>query len=84
MSLYNELKRRNVIRVAVVYLTASWLFIQVADTVFPVYGLGNSALNMLITALAIGFPLFLLFSWVFELTPDGLKRESEIDHSASI
>jgi len=77
MSFYHELKRRNVIRVAVAYLTASWLLIQVADTVFPVYGLGTNALDMLITALAIGFPLFLLFSWVFEITPEGLKRETE-------
>jgi len=84
MSLYNELKRRNVIRVAVAYLTACWLLIQVADTVFPVYGLGTNSLNTLITVLAIGFPLFLLFSWIFELTPEGIKREVEADHTTSI
>ena len=84
MSFYFELKRRNVLRVAVAYLTASWLLIQVADTVFPVYGLGNTALNVLITVLAIGFPLCLLFSWIFEFTPEGLRRETEIDRAASI
>ena len=83
MSLYHELKRRNVIRVAVAYLTASWLLVQVADTVFPVYNLENNSLHVLILALAIGFPLFLLFSWVFEITPEGLKRETEIDRSLS-
>lgn len=83
MSLYHELKRRNVIRVAVAYLTASWLLIQVADTVFPVYNLESNSLHVLISALAIGFPLFLLFSWVFEITPEGLKRETEIDRSLS-
>ena len=83
MSLFTELSRRNVIRVAVAYLTASWLLIQVADTVFPVYGLGADAMNMLITALAIGLPLFLVFSWVFEITPEGLKLETAVDRAVS-
>ena len=84
LSLFSELKRRNVLRVAAAYLTASWLLIQVADTVFPVFGLGTGALNVLITVLAIGFPLFLLFSWVFELTPEGLRRENQVDRTASV
>ena len=84
MSLFGELKRRNVLRVAVVYLMAAWLLIQVADTLFPVYGLSTGALNVLIIVLAIGFPLFLLFSWIFEITPEGLRRETEIDRAASI
>jgi len=84
LSLFSELKHRNVLRVAVAYLAAAWLLIQVADTVFPVYGLGAGALNVLITVLAIGFPLFLLFSWVFEITPEGLKREKEVDRAASV
>jgi adenylate cyclase len=83
MSFYAELRRRNVLRVAVAYATASWLLIQVADTIFPVYGLGPGAMNALITVLAIGLPLSMLFSWVFELTPEGLKRESEVDRAAS-
>ncbi len=84
MSFFAELKRRNVLRVGVAYVTASWLLIQVADTVFPVYGLGPGAMNLLITVLAIGFPLFLLFSWVFEITPEGLKLERDVDREASI
>ena len=70
MSLYHELKRRNVLRVALAYLIASWLLIRVADTVFPVYGLGSGTLNVLITVLAISFPLFRLLSWAFEITQD--------------
>ena len=65
---------------AMAYLAASWLVIQVADTMFPVYGLGNGALNVLITALAIGFPFFLLLSWVFRLTPQGFRREINEGH----
>jgi hypothetical protein len=79
MSLFNELKRRNVLRVALAYLIASWLLIQVADTVFPVYGLGSGTLNVLITVLAIGFPLFLLFSWAFEITQDNNRVAGSVE-----
>jgi len=84
LSLFNELKRRNVLRVAVAYLTASWLLIQVAATVFPVFGLGPGAQYIVITVLTIGFPLCLLFSWVFEITPEGLKREKDVDHARPV
>jgi TolB-like protein/Tfp pilus assembly protein PilF len=84
MSFFAELKRRNVLRVGVAYVTASWLLLQVADTVFPVYGLGMDAMNALITMLAIGLPLFLLFSWVFEITPEGLKWEKDVDRARSL
>jgi hypothetical protein len=73
------LKCRNVFRVAVAYLTASWLLIEVAETIFPLYGFGDTPARIVVTALAIGFPLILLFSWVFELTPEGLKKEKDID-----
>jgi hypothetical protein len=79
MSLYHELKRRNVLRVALAYLIASWLLIQVADTVFPVYGLDSGTLNALITVLAIGFPLFLLFSWAFEITRDNNRIAGSVE-----
>ena len=76
MSLFTELKRRNVIRVAVAYLAGAWLLIQVADTVFPAYGLAPSALTTLITVLVIGFVPAVIVSWVFELTPEGLRRDT--------
>jgi TolB-like protein len=84
MSLYQELKRRNVIRVAIAYLAASWLLIEAAETIFPLYGFGDAPARIVVTVLAIGFPLFLVFSWVFEITPEGLKKEKDIDRAASV
>ena len=65
MSIFNELKRRNVIRVALAYLAGAWLLIQIADTVFPAYDLPISALNVLITTLAIGFVPSRRVAWAF-------------------
>lgn len=75
MSLFSELKRRNVFRVATAYLVASWLIIQVAETILPAYGFGGEAIRLVISLLAIAFVPVLLFSWVFEITPEGLQRE---------
>ena len=83
MSLIAELKRRNVIRVGAAYVVASWLVIQVVETIFPVYGLSDAAIRFAITALAVGFIPAVIFAWVFELTPEGLKRGQDVDHSAS-
>jgi TolB-like protein len=84
MSLFRELKRRNVFRVGIAYLAASWLLIEVAETIFPLYGFGNTPARMVVTLLAIGFPLFLVFSWVFEITPEGLKLEKDVRRDESI
>ena len=84
MSLYHELKRRNVIRVAIAYLAASWLLIEAAETIFPLYGFGDAPARIVVTLLAIGFPLFLVFSWVFEITPEGLKLEKDVKREESI
>ena len=78
MSLFVELKRRNVIRVLVAYLAGAWLLIQVADTVFPAYGLPPGALTALITLLVIGLVPVTVVSWVFEWTPEGLKRDADV------
>jgi TolB-like protein len=78
MSLLSELQRRNVFRVAIAYLAAAWLLVEVTDTIFPYFNLGETAVRILIILLAIGFPLFLVFSWVFEITPQGLKREKDV------
>jgi adenylate cyclase len=84
MSFFNELKRRNVIRVATAYVVASWLIIQVAETIFPVYGLGDVAIRSVITFLAVAFIPTLIFSWVFELTPEGFTREVDVDREDSM
>jgi TolB-like protein/Tfp pilus assembly protein PilF len=85
MSLLSELKRRNVLRVATAYVVASWLIIQVAETILPAYGFGEAALRVVITLLAIAMGPVLVFSWVFELTPEGFKREVEVlqEHSVT-
>lgn len=84
MSFVAELQRRNVIRVAIAYLAGSWLLLQIADTLLPAYGFGPGAIRIAVAVLSIGFVLTVVFAWVFELTPEGLKRESEVDHSSSI
>jgi TolB-like protein len=84
MSFLEELRRRNVFRVGIAYGVAAWLLIQVADTVFPRIGLPESAVTLVIALLAIGFVPALIFAWAFELTPEGLKREREIERTGSI
>ncbi len=84
MLLFSELKRRNVIRVAAAYTVASWLVIQVVETIFPAFGFGDAAIRLVVIVLAIGILPVAVFAWAFELTPDGLKRESDVDRSLSI
>jgi len=84
MSIIQELKRRNVFRVAAAYLTGAWLLIEVIQTLFPVYGISDAAIRLVVTLLAIGFPLVLIFSWVYELTPEGLRLERDIDRSVRL
>jgi TolB-like protein len=78
MKLLAELKRRNVIRMGGLYLVGAWLVTQVASTVFPAFDLPGWALRGVILLLAIGFVPALIFAWVFELTPDGLKRDDGV------
>jgi TolB-like protein/tetratricopeptide (TPR) repeat protein len=84
VSLIEELKRRNVFRVAVLYLVVSWVILQVADVLFPALDVPEWGINLILGVLILGFPLVLIFSWVYELTPEGIKREKDIDRSQSI
>ena len=84
MSFIEELKRRNVFRVGIAYAVVGWLLLQVSDIVFPRIGLSDSAVTLVIALLGVGFLPALIFAWAFEMTPDGLKREEEIDRSQSI
>ncbi|MGB5257500.1 MAG: hypothetical protein WBN44_09635 [Woeseiaceae bacterium] len=84
MSFFQELKRRNVFRVAVAYIIVGWLVLQVGDTLVPALHLPqwfNSGIALL---LILGFPIAVLFAWAFELTPEGVKLERNVDRSASI
>jgi adenylate cyclase len=82
MSILDELKRRNTIRVAALYLVASWLVLQVADILFGAFDLPSWSIRLLVAILILGFPVVLIFSWVFEITPDGIKREADINRNA--
>ncbi|VUX56211.1 membrane protein of unknown function [uncultured Woeseiaceae bacterium] len=84
MSLFNELKRRNVFRVAIAYVIVAWLVIQVADVVLNNITAPDWVFQVLILFLAIGFPFAVIFAWAFEMTPEGLQREHEVDRSRSI
>ena len=81
--LFQELKRRNVIRVAIAYVVGAWLLLQVTEVLSGLLELPSSLGKAVVVILAIGFPLVVAFAWVFELTPQGIKRESEVqsDHS---
>jgi len=84
MSLFSELKHRNVLRVAIAYLAVSWLLIQIVETLFPIFGLADELVRLFVIILVIGFPLILIFSWLYELTPEGLKLEKDVDRTGSL
>src|SRR5215813_2839958 len=79
-----ELKRRNVIRVAGLYLVGAWLVVQVAGTLLPMFGSPEWLPRTIVVLLAIGFVPALIFSWVFQVTPAGLKREENVPPGQSI
>lgn len=78
MSFWDELKRRSVFKVAVAYLAFAWLIVQVASVVLPAFDISQLALQALIVAFALGFPIALVCSWIYELTPEGIKRTDEL------
>ncbi len=84
MSLISELKRRNVLRIGAAYVVSAWLIIQVVETIFPIYGFSDAAIRYVITGLAVGLLPALVFAWAFELTPEGIKKESDVDRSSTI
>ena len=81
---FAELKRRNVYKVAVAYAVVAWLTIQAASIFLPAFNAPQWAMQVVILILVIGFPIALVFSWAFEITPEGIKRESEIEADESI
>lgn len=84
MSLYHELKRRNVFRVAIAYLALAWLLIEVAGTLFPGFDIPAWAFRFVVILLALGFIPTLIFSWAYEITPEGVKREKDVVRDTSI
>ena len=84
MGLVAELRRRNVLRMAVLYIVAAWLVMQVAGVLMDLGGLPAAAGPWLLAVLVIGFPIALFFSWFYELTPEGLALEKDVPEGASI
>jgi TolB-like protein/Tfp pilus assembly protein PilF len=84
MGLFAELQRRNVFRVAIAYAVIAWLVMQVGDTMAPALRLGDWVNSVLAFFLILGFPIVIFFAWVFEMTPEGLKFERDVDRSQSI
>ncbi|NNE04948.1 MAG: tetratricopeptide repeat protein [Xanthomonadales bacterium] len=84
MSLFNELKRRNVFKVGIAYAVVAWLIMQVADVMIDNIGAPDWVFRSIVLVLGLGFPLVLIFAWAFEMTPEGIKLEKDVDRSQSI
>jgi TolB-like protein/tetratricopeptide (TPR) repeat protein len=82
MSLLGELRRRNVLRVATAYAAVSWLIVQVAETLFPIFGLSDTAIRAVVVILVAGFVPAVILAWVFEWTPEGFRRDAEVDRTS--
>ena len=83
-SIWAELKRRNVISVSLLYAVMGWVLLQIADILFGLLDVPGWGLRLVLGLLLLGLPLVVIFSWVFEMTPEGLKREKEIDRTHSV
>ena len=84
MSLIKELKRRNVFRMAVLYAIAAWVIMQAADVLKDPANLPDWVGPTILGLLAVGFPIFLIFSWFYEVTPEGISLEKHVDREESI
>jgi len=83
MSLWTELKRRNVVRVAITYSVTAWVIVQAADLVLDIFGAPDSIIRVIAGLLILGLPITVMFAWAFERTPAGIRRESDVDLSVS-
>ena len=83
MTLFSELKRRNVLRAGAAYVVAAWLLIQVAETIFPLFGFGDTPARIVVIVLAVGFIPSMVVAWVFEITPEGVRKERDVDRAGT-
>ncbi len=79
-----EIQRRNVTKVTLVYIIAGWLTMQVVDVMFPALKLPEWMISAVAAFILIGLPFAVIFAWAFEMTPEGIKREKDVDRDASI
>ena len=84
MSLVREMHRRNVFRVAALYLVIAWLLLKSSHVLIDLAGMAVWVRQMLEVVLAVGLPLAIWFSWVYEVTPQGLRKESDVEPGTSI
>ena len=84
MEFITELKRRNVFRVGIAYLVLGWVLVQAADVIFPILQFPDWTITFVAVLTILGFPLALFFAWAFELTPEGVNLEKDVDRSQSI
>src|SRR5210317_1310220 len=84
MSLFAELKRRNVFRVGIAYALAGWVVLQAADFALDLIDAPNWVIQVFVIAVAAGLPLALVFAWAYEMTPEGIRREKKVDPDQSI
>jgi len=84
MSFFEELKRRNVVRVGIAYIIGGWLLLQLTEVLSELLKLPDEIGPIVVAIVAIGFPIALFFAWAFELTPEGVKREKDVDRNQSI
>ena len=84
MSLFVELKRRNVIKVAAAYLIVGWLIMQGGEVMAPALNLPDWVNSLLAFFLILGFPVAMVFAWAFEMTAEGIKKEKDVDRTRSI
>ena len=79
-----ELKRRNVYKVAIAYAIVAWLLIQAASILFPTFEAPAWVMKVFVSAIILGFPVALIFSWAYEITPEGIKRAEDVSPEQSI
>ncbi len=83
-SFFGELRRRNVVKVAVAYAIVGWILVEISSTVFPVLQIPDWAIALVTMLLILGFPVALILSWAYDLTPQGIERTKSVPLSESI
>ncbi len=83
-SVWAELRRRNVVKVAVAYAIVGWLLVEVASVVLPTFKAPEWIMQVFTFLVIVGFPIVLIFAWAFEITPEGIKLEKDVDRTQSI
>jgi len=81
---FDELKRRNVVRVGIAYIVVGWIVFQIGEVMFPTFGTPDWVFKTIILVIAVGFPFALIFAWAFELTPEGVKKTRDVNVAVSV